>query len=104
MYKLKFMFDWGSGACLWSTNDAAVDKFGDYPVITDVLPISQELKAELEHLIDWHDEALNWDDPAGDLLWSESQIQEFMTAAKKSYLALCDALGADYEIEFYDQI
>ncbi|MBO7700714.1 MAG: hypothetical protein J6S47_06575 [Eubacteriaceae bacterium] len=59
MYKLKFMFDWGSGACVWSTNEASVDKFGDYPVMTDVLPVSQELKAELEHLIDWHDEALN---------------------------------------------
>ena len=33
-------------------------------------------------------------DPAGDLLWDESQIQEFMAAAKKVYLILCDVLGA----------
>ncbi len=104
MYKLKFMFDWGSGVCLWSTNEDSLNKFGDYPVATDVLPVSQELKAELEHLIDWHDEALNWDDPGGDLLWSDSQVQEFRAAAKKSYLALCSALGADYEIEYYDQL
>ena len=62
--------------------------FGDCPVMTDALPVSQELKAELEHLIEWHDEALHWADPAGDLLWSDSQIQEFMVAAKKAYLAL----------------
>ena len=104
MYKLRFMFDWGSGVCLWSANEDSLDKFGDYPVTTDVLPVSQAMKAELEHLIDWHDEALNWDDPACDLLWSDSQIQEFMTAAQKSYMALCDALGAEYEIEFYDHI
>ena len=61
MYKLKFMFDWGSGGCLWSTNESSLDKFGDYLVTTDVLPVSQELKAKLDHLIDWHDEALNWD-------------------------------------------
>ena len=102
MYKLKFMFDWGSGVCLWSANKAAENKFGDYPITTDVLPVSQELKADLEHLITWHDEALNWDDPSGDLIWDNSLIQEFLAAAKKSYLALCDELGADYEIEFYE--
>ena len=40
MFKPKYMFDWGSGACVWSTNEASVDKFGDYPVMTDVLPVS----------------------------------------------------------------
>jgi hypothetical protein len=104
MYKMKFMFDWGSGICLWSTNKASEDKFGGYPVSTDDLPVSLEMKEELEHLIDWHDEALNWDDPADDLLWNDTQVQEFLAAAKKSYLALCDALGPDYEIEFYDHM
>jgi hypothetical protein len=33
-----------------------------------------------------HDEALNWDDPSGDLIWDN----------------LCDELDADYEIEFYE--
>ena len=30
-YEMKYMFDWGSGTCVWSTNDAAIDKY-DYPV------------------------------------------------------------------------
>ena len=30
-YEMKYMFDWGSGTCVWSTNDAAIDKY-DYHV------------------------------------------------------------------------
>ncbi len=98
------MFDWGSGVCLWSTNQASEKKFGDYPVSTNVLPVSQELKNKMEYLIDKHDEALNWNDPAGDLLWDDTQVYEFITAAKKVYQMLCDELGADYDIEFYEQV
>ena len=103
-YKLKFMFDWGSGVCLWSANPAAEEKLGDYPVEVASLSISPELKEELERLIEWHDEALNWDDPAGDLLWNENQMKSFMSAAQKAYVVLCSELGADYDIEFYAQI
>ena len=104
MYKLKFMFDWSSGVCLWSANKAAEEKFEGYPVSTDNLPVSQVLRDKMEYLIGKHDEALNWNDPTGELLWNETQIQEFMIAAKKVYLMLCDELGADYEIEFYEHI
>ena len=104
MYKLKFMFDWGSGICLWSNNEESMNKFGDYPIDTRALPISEKLKTELEHLIDWHDEALNWDDPSSDLLWDDSQIQNFLTEAKKAYRNLCNEMGEDYEIEFFDKM
>ena len=43
-YKLKFMFDWGSGVCLWSDNESAREKFGDYPVFCSDLPVSKDLK------------------------------------------------------------
>ena len=26
-YALKYMYDWGSGICLWSANDAAREKY-----------------------------------------------------------------------------
>lgn len=104
IYKLKFMFDWGSGVCLWSANKNAEDKFGDYPIATSNLPVSQELKEKLEQLIERHDEALNWNDPAGDLLWDDDQICEFLMNAKNLYLALCDELGEEYEIEFVDHM
>ena len=98
------MFDWGSGVCLWSANQAAEERFGDYPVCTDKLPVTQELKDIMECLIEKHDEALNWNDPAGDLLWDETQVHEFLIAAKRVYLMLCDELSADYEIEFYEHM
>ena len=83
-YKLKYMFDWGSGVCLWSANEVATKRFQDYPVSTSQLPISDKLKIELEHLIAWHDEALNWGEPNSDLLWNDKQVEEFLGAAKKS--------------------
>lgn len=104
IYKLKFMFDWGSGVCLWSANKSSKDKFGDYPIESSELPISQELKEKLEQLIEFHDEALDWNDPAGDLLWNDNQIQEFLVMAKKLYLILCDELGEEYEVEFIDHM
>lgn len=101
-YKMKFMFDWGSGVCLWSANKAAKERFHDYPIFISKLPVSETLKAELEHLIHWHDEALNWDEPNGDLLWSNEQIEIFLETAKKVFHCLCDELGADYEVELIE--
>lgn len=104
IYKLKFMFDWGSGVCLWSANKKAEDKFGDYPIALSELPVSQALKDKLEELIERHDEAFNWDDPAGDLLWDDSQVNKFLDTAQKYCLSLQDELGEDYEIEFVNHM
>lgn len=104
VYKLKFMFDWGSGVCLWSANKDAEDKFGDYPILTSALPVSRELKERLERLVEWHDEAFNWDDPACDLLWDDGQISKFLATAKKTYLRLCEELGEEYEVEFIEHM
>ena len=95
---LKYMFDWGSGVCVWTTNDAGKERFKDYPVETSLLPISEELKNHLEHLISWYDEALDWDNPGGDLLWSEKQIAAFMESYYKGYQDLCQELGDEYEV------
>ncbi len=62
------MYDWGSGICLWSVNDAAREKY-DYPIELDSLPLSDNLKNELEYLINKHDEALDWEYPPNPLLW-----------------------------------
>ena len=78
--------------------------FGDYPVFTSELAVSDKTKEELEHLIEWHDEALNWNEPNDDILWNDEQIKEFLDAAKKLYYQLCEELGSDYYIEFADKI
>ena len=47
-YKMRYMFDWGSGVCLWSNNDETVTALGDYPMEElEKLPISDELVREL---------------------------------------------------------
>ena len=99
-YEMKFMFDWGSGSCVWTTNEEAEKKYG-YPVQTKNLPISNELKTKLEMLIEKHDEALDWDCPQNDLLWSDEQISLFENEAIEAYYKLCDELGHDYKIELW---
>ena len=78
-----------------------IKAFGDYPIEDlEKLPISAELAQELYYLIDKHDEALNWDDPAGDLLWSEQQITDFKRRATAAYERLVGELGEDFEVDF----
>lgn len=49
-----------------------------------------------------HDEALNWDEPNGELLWNDDQIDEFLKDARNAYYRLCEELGSDYEIELVE--
>ena len=100
-YEMKFMFDWCSGTCVWSTNDAAIDKYG-YPVDLDDLPISSKLKIQLENLIEKHDEALNWSDPSSELLWTGSQQDEFKQKAIVLYHLLCKELGSDFNVKLWE--
>ena len=94
------MFDWGSGVCLWSSNDEAKEKFGDYPIEDlEKLPVSAELRRELGYLITEHDKALDWDDPGGDLLWNDQQIADFKLRAAQAYERLVRELGNDFEVE-----
>ena len=94
---MKYMFDWGSGVCLWSTNEAAVKKY-DYSVETSVLPISDRLNERLEPLIEKHDEALNWQEPQGELLWSKEQEQGFIEEAHQAYEEVVRELGPDVDV------
>ena len=103
-YELKFMYDWGSGVCVWSVNDAAKAKFHDYPIETANLPISQELISLLNKLIVQHDTALNWDDPGGELLWDKTRQVLFKEEAKSAYERLCTELGPDYKISFFPYV
>lgn len=98
-YRLKFMFDWGSGVCLWADNEATEVKFGDYPVETYDLPISDELKATLEKLIYLYDESFDPEDPNSDWLWDKNQIEEFLRTVRKAHERLCEELGLEYGVE-----
>ena len=94
---MKFMFDWGSGTCVWSTNDAARNKYG-YFVEISALPISAELSQFLYKLCAEHDKALDWKCPSNDLLWSEREIELFSKEARNGYEKLCKELGEEYKV------
>lgn len=101
-YELKYMFDWGSGTCLWAVNQDAKNKFG-YSVEIRDLPISSELKQQVFYLIEWHDKALDWENPSNGLLWNEKEIERFKIEAKELYHSLCDELGSLYSIVYQDE-
>lgn len=100
-YVLKYMYDWCSGTCLWSVNKEADEKYG-YPIDLDDLPLSDELRKELDFLVDKHDEALDWDCPSNPLLWSEQEQTDFISRAKKAYYFVVKELGDDYEVELWE--
>ena len=103
-YELKFMYDWGSGVCVWGVNAAAKAKFSHYPIETKDLPISQELINLLNKLIAQYDTALNWDEPGSELLWDKMQQVIFEEEAKSAYEQLCVELGPDYEVSFFPRV
>lgn len=76
----------------------------DYPIDISLLPVSDNLKEYLEKIIYWHDEALNWNDPSGDLLWTQKQKDAFFIAAKTGYDRLRSELCEDYEIVFEESL
>ena len=90
-YEMKYMFDWGSGTCLWSVNDATIHEF-DYAVSIEQMPVSNDLRKFLYELISRHDEALNWENPAGDLLWSDVEQDIYIRDAQTGYKRLCEEL------------
>lgn len=95
MYELRFFFDFGSGICLWSKNEAARVEYG-YPVDHQKLPISENTKRWLDHLIAWYDIGLDWDNvPNQNELWTLKEAQNFETAVAKGYQLLLHDLSAD---------
>lgn len=101
-YELKYMFDWGSGTCLWSINEDAKNEFG-YAVEIENLHISSALKQQIFYLIEWHDEALDWEEPTNGLLWDDKEIEAFKIRARELYCSLSEELGSLYRIVYQDE-
>jgi len=101
-YQLRFFFDPGSGVCLWAKNDAAREKFG-YPVEHWELPLSENTKRWLQHLVAWFDTSIDWDAPSdSDDYWSEEELQRFKVAARKGFELLRQELHMP-QYEFFDE-
>jgi hypothetical protein len=101
-YQLRFFFDPGSGVCLWAKNDTAREKFG-YPVEHWELPLSENTKRWLQHLVAWFDTSIDWSAPSdSDDYWSEEELQRFKVAARKGFELLRQELH-EPQYEFFDE-
>jgi len=97
-YQMKYSFEWGSGVCLWSTNEAAEIKFRDV-VDERQLPISHKLKDLLWYIVAYYDTMLDMDNaPAISPWWTDEDELMFNKKQKFAYAQLCQELGKEYEI------
>jgi hypothetical protein len=73
----RFFFDAGSGIALWA--DTAPQEQGQQEYAVDLrgLPVSQDLRDELESLVTRYDTSLNRDYPPDPGPWRESQCRQF---------------------------
>lgn len=111
-YKLRFLFDYNSGGCLWSDNDAAYEKFGVGCLDTEIydmdgnvleeakikLPTSiRDRVLELDKLFS---ESLNWNDPAGQSLWDNAQRKSFYRQTRELHRQIELTLRNDFEVVY----
>jgi hypothetical protein len=96
-YLLRYFFDAGSGACLWSVNDAARDKF-DYAVALQSLDFPENLLREAYHILAWCDTALDWSSPSAPSSWSAEENVRFNQASQRLLAKLRQQLGPAFEI------
>jgi pyruvate-formate lyase-activating enzyme len=98
-YVLRFFFDGCTGDCLWSHNDAAIEKYG-YPVSLDDLCLSEKTIAMAEKIMD-RECLMSQKTPDVCGVYYEFSAEE-ETAHRKDVDALLriirDELGPDFEI------
>ena len=90
-YSLKYSFECGSAVCLWSNNKKAEEKFGLAVDLTQ-LPISENTKRWLYHLISWYDTSVNWDNPPETGEFWDQDKTNFIAAANIGYEKLIEEL------------
>ncbi|GAA6181976.1 hypothetical protein NBRC116594_34140 [Shimia sp. NS0008-38b] len=96
LYQIRLFFERG-GPCLWADNAAAKNSFG-YAISAEKLPLSAATLRQLDALVDLHDTALNWGDPAAASPWSQDQFVRFSQEAQSILLTLQEELGATFHV------
>lgn len=80
-YCIRYFFDYGSGTCFWSANEAANKVFG-YAVEIQKLPLSQKARGRINNLILHYDSSLDWNNPGGPSLWGKEEWIKFYSEAE----------------------
>jgi hypothetical protein len=97
-YVIRYLFDPGSGACLWAANEEAKSRFG-YPIAHWELPLSENTKRFLQHLVAWFDTSIDWSSPGdADDYWTAEELDRFKASAANGLQLLRQELpSAQYE-------
>ncbi|EFH85193.1 hypothetical protein [Ktedonobacter racemifer] len=103
-YIIRYFFDWGAGCCFWSANDAARARF-DYSIAPEQLPLSESTIKRANELMEWHDQALNWEYPPDPGPWRQEECERFNQAAKDLLTTVRQELGKHFEVidEFVEE-
>lgn len=94
-YELRYVFDYGSGMCLWSSNEAAREKYG-YPVDLEALDVPTDIKALGHELVREYDTSLNWDYPPDPSPWSVQHWSDFGLRSGQFLARLREYLGPQF--------
>ena len=98
IFRIKLLFEWGGGA-IWPDSDLARARFGLGP-IEDQLGLTPALRERLDALSTWHDEALNWNDPAEPSPWTDEERTRFDQAARFTMRDICRELGPTLDLHY----
>lgn len=95
---LKLMFEWRGGT-LWPDDEATRRRY-DVGPIEDRLGLPPELLARLDAMTEWHDTALDWDDPGGPSPWDDAEFARFQEAAEAMRAEVERVLGPGFRVRF----
>lgn len=82
---------------MWGADSFTQETY-DYPVDHWKLPISENLKYKLQHIISWYDTSIDWSYPPDPSPWSWEERKQFIGQSAEVLALLKAELGENYEI------
>lgn len=96
-YQFRFFFSAGSGICFWGADEETKAKY-DYPVNHWELPLCENTKRGIDHLLYWYDTSIDWDYPPDPSPWTAEEDSRFQERVSELLKVVKKELGADYGI------
>ncbi len=96
-YRLRYFFEPGAGTCLWADDPATEARYG-LAVDVHSLPVRASTRVLCDYATAWFDTRLDWDDPAGPLLWDADEAERFRATAARLLAALRQDLEPDFAL------
>ena len=97
MVRARFLFDAGSGICLWTLDAPTRERFG-YPIDHRTIGLSVDLVAAVDELLARYDSSIDWDDPGGPSPWGDEDHAAFERDAAAVLARIRAELGPGWEV------